>query len=171
MSWTWHSKVLNSTQKLFSASIFVRRNVLLEVTGTGKFQNRGHSIKVMWALKIASWSEPVSSIHFSSKCEDVRRVKIEGLEGSNLKTDATSGHLFFANNPISMWKNNNKYQTRVPVNKKLLTGTWSLSIRNYWQGQSLSIRNYWQGQSLSIRNYWQGRSLSITSSFFFGLLP
>ena len=29
---------------------------------------------------------------------------------------------------------------------------------------SLSIRNYWQGQSLSIRNYWQGQSLSITSS-------
>ena len=55
-------------------------------------------------------------------------------------------------------------KNRVPVNKELLTGTRSLSIRNYWQGQSLSIRNYWQGQSLSIRNYWQGRSLSITSS-------
>ena len=100
----------------------------------GKFQNRGHSIKVMWALKTASWSEAVSSIHFSSQCQDVRWVKKEGLEGSNLKTDATSGHLFFANNPISMWKNNSKYQTRVPVNMKLLTGTWSLSIRNYWQG-------------------------------------
>ena len=87
---------------------------------------------------------------FHIKYKEVRRVKKEGLEGSNLKTDATSGHLFFANNPISMWKNNNKYQTRVPVNKKLLTGTWSLSIRNYWQGQSLSIRNYWQGRSLSI---------------------
>ena len=55
-------------------------------------------------------------------------------------------------------------KNRVPVNKELLTGTWSLSIRIYWQGQSLSIRNYWQGWSLSIRNYWQGRSLSITSS-------
>ena len=52
-------------------------------------------------------------------------------------------------------------KNRVPVDKELLTGTRSLSIRNYWQGQSLSIRNYWQGQSLSIRNYWQGQSLSI----------
>ena len=93
---------MNSTQKLFSASIVVQRNVLFEVTGTGKFENRGHFIKVMWTLETASRSEPVSSIHFSSKCEDVRRVKIEGLEGSNLKMDATSGHLFFTNNPISI---------------------------------------------------------------------
>jgi len=70
------------------------------VTGTGKFQNGGHSFIVMLALKTASWSEPVFSIQLSS--EEVRGVKIEDLEGSNLKTDATSGHLFFANNPISM---------------------------------------------------------------------
>ena len=93
-------------------------------------------------------------------------VRIWDLEGSKWETNVWSGHLFLPNNTNPIWNRPHQQYYRVPVNKELLTGTRSLSIRNYWQGQSLSIANYWQGGSLSIRSYWQGqgRSLLITPS-------
>ena len=74
----------------------------IDVTETGKFQNGGPSLIVMWALKISSRSEQVLSLQLSPNCEEVSGVRIQDLKGSNSKTDVTRGHLFFANNPNSM---------------------------------------------------------------------
>ena len=42
-----------------------------EVIVRGKFQNRGHILIVMMALKIASLSEQVLSLELSPNCEEV----------------------------------------------------------------------------------------------------
>ena len=72
------------------------------MSGTGKFQNGGHTLIVMWVLKTASSLEQVLSLKVRPNCEEVRGVRIWDLEDTNLKTDAMSGHLFFVNNPNSM---------------------------------------------------------------------
>ena len=65
------------------------------MSGTGKFQIGGHTLKVMWVLKTASSLEPDFSLKVRTYCEEERNVRIWDLEDSNLKTDGRSGHLFF----------------------------------------------------------------------------
>ena len=55
--------------------------------------------------------------------EGVREVRILDLEGSNLKTNVSSGHLVLPINPNPRENKSHKQCYRVPVNKELFTGT------------------------------------------------
>ena len=62
--------------------------------------------------------------------------------------DSEDSQIFVPKNPNSIDKKN----SRVPVNKELLTGTRPLAIKNYWQGAVPFNKKSFQGQYLLITN-------------------